>query len=76
VFEDEACDPVKAVSAFKKLSSADDARYFIGPFCGSPQKALAPLLMRGERVVVLPSAAPESVSALSGNDSYSSPPGL
>lgn len=61
VFEDEACDPAKTVSAFKKLTDVDRISFVLGPCCASPQKALAPLLRRGKQLVMLPNAVPESV---------------
>jgi ABC-type branched-subunit amino acid transport system substrate-binding protein len=42
VFEDEGCDPKMAVSAYKKLSALDGITLFLGPWCGSPQSAVAP----------------------------------
>jgi ABC-type branched-subunit amino acid transport system substrate-binding protein len=71
VFEDDACDPAKAVTAFKKLSSADGLSFFVGPCCGSPQKAVAPLLKGQSKLALLPSAAPVSVFGASGNRMYS-----
>jgi branched-chain amino acid transport system substrate-binding protein len=70
-FEDEGCDPAKTVSAFKKLTEVDGISFILGPCCGSPQKALAPLLMKKERLVVLPNAAPKSVLSLSGGKMFS-----
>lgn len=71
VFEDEACEPSKAVSAYKKLSSLDKISFFIGPCCGSPQKAIAPLLYNQDQVVLLPNAASSEVFDLSARKMYS-----
>lgn len=71
VFEDEGCEPAKAVSAYKKLSAADHLSFLIGPCCGSPQKAIAPLLGRLEQLVLLPNAAPSGVFTASGRKMYS-----
>ncbi len=71
VFEDEGCDPQKAVAAYKKLSEFDHINFFIGPWCGSPQSAIAPMLKNKKQIAVLPSSAPEAVFALSGGRMYS-----
>lgn len=65
VYEDEGCAPRQAVTAFKKLSEVDRVRLFVGPWCGSPQVALAPLVARAGGVAILPGSAPERVYALS-----------
>ena len=61
VYEDEGCAPAKAVSAYRKLSSVDGIKVFIGPSCGTPQMAVAPLLPEGGQVAVLGAAAPRAV---------------
>lgn len=61
IYEDEGCEPAKAVTAYKKLTSIDGVRFFLGPFCGSPQMALAPLLAAGRQLAVLGSSAPRAV---------------
>ncbi len=72
VFEDEACqEPAKTVSAYRKLSSVDKLTYLIGPCCGSPQKAIAPLVKSHQQLVLLPNAAPSSVYSASGGKMYS-----
>ncbi len=71
VFEDEACDPARTITGFKKLTSFDKLQFIIGPCCGSPQKAVAPLLIDKEILVLLPNAAPESVFRTSGQRMYS-----
>jgi hypothetical protein len=72
VFEDEVCqEPAKAVSAYRKLSSVDKLSYFIGPCCGSPQKAIAPLVKNNQHLILLPNAAPSSVYQASGGKMYS-----
>lgn len=71
VFEDEGCDPRMAVSAFRKLSSVDGVKLFLGPWCGSPQSAVAPLLRRTGAVAILGSSAPQSVFEGSGRRMYS-----
>lgn len=66
IYEDEACDPKTAIAAFKKLTELDKATVIIGPACGAPQKAIAPLVKQSRAVVITPSAAPEELFSLSG----------
>ena len=66
IFEDEGCDPAKAVSAFKKLSVLDQVRIFIGPACGSPQEVVAPLLRGTEALAILNSSASREFYRTSG----------
>ena len=61
VFEDEGCDPKMAVSAYQKLTKIDNVKVFLGPWCGSPQSALAPLLVQGKQLAILGSSAPREV---------------
>jgi ABC-type branched-subunit amino acid transport system substrate-binding protein len=70
-FEDEGCNPTKAISSYKKLSSFDGLKLFLGPWCGSPQTAIAPLLRANNHFAMLGSSAPEGVFALSGKRMYS-----
>ena len=71
VFEDEGCDPKMAVTAYKKLSNIDGVRLFLGPLCGSPQSAVAPLFKKGEQLAVLGNSAPEAVFSNSGGRIFS-----
>lgn len=72
VFEDEGCDPKRAVTAYKKLTDLDSVKLFLGPWCGSPQMALAPLIKAHEQLAVLGSSAPRDVFELSGKRMFSS----
>ncbi len=65
IYEDESCDPKTAISAFKKLTELDKATVIIGPACGAPQKAIAPLLQNSAAVAITPTAAPEELFLLS-----------
>lgn len=66
IFEDDGCLPKKAVEAFYKLRRVDGVKLFLGPWCGSPQVAVAPLLHRTGGLAILGSSAPERVYSLSG----------
>lgn len=70
IFEDDQCDPKFAVSAFKKLIELDKVDYMIGPACGSPQQAIAPLLKDKEVLMILPSAAAKDLFGSSGGKVY------
>lgn len=71
VFEDEACDSTRTVSAFKKLTELQKIHFILGPCCGSPQKTLAPLLKKRDLLVLLPNAASERVFLDSQGKMYS-----
>lgn len=70
VFEDDKCSPKDAVSAFKKLADFQDIHFIIGPACGSPQEAVAPLLKNQPTIAIMPSAASSELYAQSGNNLY------
>lgn len=72
VYEDEGCDPAKAVSAYQKLSAVNGIRFFLGPWCGSPQMAVAPLLAKHRQIAVLGASAPRAVYQASGGRVFSS----
>jgi len=61
IYEDEGCNPSKAISAHRKLTSVDSVKIFLGPWCGSPQTVVAPLLPRYGQVAMLGSSAPAGV---------------
>jgi branched-chain amino acid transport system substrate-binding protein len=71
IFEDEGCDPKTAVSAYKKLTDFDKVSIFLGPWCGSPQSAIAPLIKSKNQIALLGSSAPEEVFVSSGSRMYS-----
>ena len=66
VYDDEGCDPAKAISAYHKQTSIDRVRYFLGPWCGSPQTAMAPMIRSGRQLAIMGSSAPLGVYELSG----------
>jgi len=66
IFEDTQCEPTEAVNAFKKLSEVDQLKFYIGPSCGSPQEAIAPMIKDKDMVVLLPVAASEKLHEQSG----------
>lgn len=70
IFEDDECDPKKAVSAFKKLTEMDKVKIIIGPACGSSQEALVPLVKQSDVVLLLPSAASSNLYDESGGRVY------
>ena len=70
IFEDEQCDAKAAVSAFQKLTTFDKVSLIIGPGCGSPQEALAPLLKDKRVVMLVPSAASRTLYDASGTPTF------
>jgi len=71
VFEDEGCEPAPAVAAYKKLTTVDQLSFIVGPCCGSPQTAVAPMLKNRQQIAMLPNAAASSVYESSGRNMYS-----
>lgn len=71
VFEDDVCDPARAVTAYRKLASFDQISLILGPVCASPQKAVAPLLKNSENLLMLPVSSSESVDAQAGGRIFS-----
>lgn len=71
VFEDEGCDPKVAVTAYKKLVELDGIKLFLGPWCGSPQSAIAPLLKSSGHLAVVGASTPEAVFDASGGRIFS-----
>ncbi|MFH1650367.1 MAG: penicillin-binding protein activator [Candidatus Woesearchaeota archaeon] len=65
VFEDTVCDPKVTASAYSKLTDVEGVHFIIGPACGSPQEVVATLSSGNAQVIMLPSAAPESLFELS-----------
>lgn len=70
VFEDEKCDTTPAVSALHKLTAVDGAHFILGPACGSPQEAIAPILQGRDILAVVPSAASTDLFQESGGNIY------
>ncbi len=64
--EDEKCDANATLSAFQKLTELDHDAIVVGPLCGSPQEALAPVVKDDRVPVILPAAAPDDLFAQSG----------
>lgn len=59
--EDDKCATTPALNAFQKLTHVNHPDIIIGPLCGSPQEAIAPLLKQNPIPVLLPAAASENL---------------
>jgi len=70
IYADDQCDAKMAVTAYRKLTDINQAKFIIGPGCGSPQEAIAPLLNEDGVVVVVPSAASSDLSRQSGGNFF------
>lgn len=70
IYEDDGCEPHKAVSAMNKLLEIDKVSLIIGPACGSPQEAIVPLVKNKNVIVILPSAASDELYSQSNGKIY------
>ncbi len=70
IYEDDVCDAKTAVSAFTKLVTYDKVHVIIGPGCGSPQEAIAPLLAENDVLVFAPAAASRDLYSRSSGNFY------
>ncbi len=61
IYEDDQCDPKRAVSAFHKLVNVDNVRIILGPSCSSAALAVAPLAAK-HKVLLFPFAEADSLS--------------
>ena len=62
IYEDEACDPQRAVNAFRKLIDLDKVSVVIGAFCSSCTLAIAPIAEENKVVLITPGSAAETIS--------------
>jgi branched-chain amino acid transport system substrate-binding protein len=72
VIEDEKCAPAPAVGAFQKLVEVDNVNFILGPGCGSPQEAIAPLVKEKDVLNMLASAATRNLHDVGGGKIYNS----
>ncbi len=71
IYEDEGCDPKKAVTAYKKLSAIDNTKVLLGPWCGSPQVVVATQIANSDQVAIVGSSTPARVFELSKGKMFS-----
>lgn len=71
IYEDEGCEPQKAVMAYKKLREISNAEIIIGPWCGSPQMAVAPMIKRDKTIALLGNSSPVAMWDASGGRAFS-----
>ena len=50
LFEDDICDAVQALSAYRKLTDVDHIKFFLGPCCPAVTSVLAPLIKQNKQV--------------------------
>ena len=53
IVEDDACNPAKTLSAYRKLTDIHRVSYILGPACGSSQQLVAPLIQRSMQLAML-----------------------
>lgn len=44
-YEDEGCNPKLAIKSYEKLRLVNGIKIFLGPWCGSSQVAVAPMII-------------------------------
>jgi ABC-type branched-subunit amino acid transport system substrate-binding protein len=70
LFEDSKCNPAQAVTAYNKLVNINGVSLFVGPPCGSEQKALAPLVKKSNQVMMLTNSSPAALYANSNGKMF------
>jgi len=70
IYEDEKCEPAEASRAYNKLANVDNVDFILGPSCGSPQKSVAPLVKRHDKLMMLMSSATDELYELSGGKMF------
>lgn len=59
IYEDDACDATKALTAYRKLVDIDNVDFIIGPFCG--QSAMSVLgSINSDKVIAISPGAPDN----------------
>lgn len=67
VMQDGQCQGAKAVSAFKKLTEADELTYILGGFCGPESSAIAPLAEKTGAVILAAMSSSPNLSGINPN---------
>lgn len=62
IYEDSKGNPKTAISAFKKLLSANQVDYFIGDMFSSTTLAIAPLAKETQKILISPTASSKDIS--------------
>lgn len=71
LYEDEGCDPKKAMTSYIKLTNVDKVKLFSGPWCGSPQSVVAPLLKKNKQFSIIGGSASKDLYERSGKRFFS-----
>ncbi|MFH1145708.1 MAG: ABC transporter substrate-binding protein [bacterium] len=61
-YQDDECDPKKAVSAYQYIHDVKKANFIIGPVCSSATLAVAPLAERDRVILITPVSSAETIS--------------
>ncbi|MCB0318575.1 MAG: ABC transporter substrate-binding protein [Bdellovibrionales bacterium] len=69
--EDEACTGRVAITSYNKLSKVDNVKFYLGPWCGSPQLSVAPLFKKNLDIALIGNSAPEMMHKASGGRMFS-----
>ena len=62
IYEDEECEPRKAVAAIKKLISVDKVQAVIGAICSSSTLAIAPIAERNNVLLLSPCSEADDIT--------------
>ena len=62
IYEEEACDPKQAVTAYQHLSKVRGVKNIIGALCSVSTLAIAPLAEQDKVILFTPASAAESIS--------------
>lgn len=62
VYQDDGCDPKKAISSYKYLHEVEQVNIIIGPLCSSAALAVAPLAQSDKVIMITPASATDKLS--------------
>jgi|SRR3989344_200223 len=62
IYEDDACDSAKALTAYKKLVDVNKVNFIIGPFCGQSAMTILSSLNENKIITISPGAPDNELS--------------
>ena len=72
VFDDDACSPEKAVTAYQQLVNRRNVHFLLGPCCTSAVAAVSPLIRKNGQVAMNFCTGSEDIFAASGENIFHS----
>ncbi|EKD24403.1 MAG: Extracellular ligand-binding receptor [uncultured bacterium] len=64
VYQDDGCDPKKAISAYQFLHEVEKVNIVIGPLCSTAALVVAPLAQKDGVVMITPASATDKLSSI------------